>query len=77
MGFLLPKRRGKARRRYETLRASRCDEIWTMDTTYWPAEWWWDVDLPSHGCEERLGALCEAMPLVEWDLFRRVLYEPF
>jgi len=36
MRLLLPRQRGKCRRRYEALRASRCDEVWTADTTYWP-----------------------------------------
>lgn len=36
MGLLLPRQRGRTRRRYEALRAARCDEVWTADTTYWP-----------------------------------------
>lgn len=36
MELLLPRQRGKCRRRYEALRAARCDEVWTADTTYWP-----------------------------------------
>ena len=36
MGLLLPRQRGKCRIRYQALRASRCDEVWTADTTYWP-----------------------------------------
>lgn len=38
MGLQLPKQRGKSKRRYEALRAARCDEVWTADTTYWPLD---------------------------------------
>jgi transposase len=34
MGLLLPKQKGKSKRRYEALRAAKCDEAWTADTTY-------------------------------------------
>lgn len=36
MGLVLPRERGKAKRRYEVLRAELPGQVWTADTTFWP-----------------------------------------
>jgi transposase len=54
MGLVLPREKGKAKRRYEVLRAELPGS--GVDSGYHllALEWDWCLDLPGHGCEESM-----------------------